>query len=249
MSETPSVTFASSNRSSPYPNPAPPYDKAAFATQPPQPVPFMVGQPPAYGQAAPYGTSVHVGGAQPGTVVYVHSGPHPTVTIPAIDIDLLDQQYQTCCCHVKIAAYVIGILETIGIIVALISSIAGYGVDGSPYYYNSMIGAIIGFILGIVILALLFVGLYREIPAMILPHIVLQGVAIALFAILIIVYIVAAAGGMALAASYNEDASGYLAVVIVAIIFCGIALGLEAYFMQQMIRCYRYLRLKTHSRW
>lgn len=198
-------------------------------------------------QPAYYGGGHH----KPHGAVHIHTVAAPTGAAYAYSDDRLDQRYRTCCCHVKTAVYIIGTLEAIGLIVALITAITQYVTEPTePDYWDEIIGCAVSFCLGAIVLLCLFLGVAREVPTLLVPHIVFQAVALAAFVFGIIVYIIAAVGGVAWAPVYVADSlSETLTVAIIIIVVFGIALLIEVYFLVQVVKCYRYLRLRSLSSW
>jgi len=160
------------------------------------------------------------------------------------------ERYRLCCCHVRIWALIIGVLELIGMLLNLASSISGY-VKGDRYTTNKdadystgtslagLIGGIIGFVIGLVVVILFIYGIVKERYKLLIPHIVMQVIGIICLVIAAIAYFVIA--GIAGARRNGGTAAGIIAgsggAMILAAIF-------EIFFLYVSIRTYRYLKDK-----
>jgi len=190
-------------------------------------------------------------GQQPATIVHVHTGAPPAVMTAATvgsDKDL-DHHFRTCCCHVKTAVYVIGILEAVALVISFITNISLYVSCDDYYtycyiYYDDMIITIIATLLGGAVIGLLIYGTVKTIPGMLIPHIVFQIIAAVGCAIGVVYYILLLAGvAIVLGDEYTT------VIFVIPLIFLAVALGVECYFTHQCIRCYRYLVAKRHRRY
>jgi len=171
----------------------------------------------------------------------IHAGYNPA----------MDQTYRCClgtCCHVTTCTYIIGILEFIGLIIGLIISITEYQIWRDPIFYRGMLVCIITFIVGTVIIVILFYGVYKVIPALLLPHMVFQSLSIAGFCCGVVWYAVTAvAYGTDMSNSdwINDENLLVFWSMIVVIVVCSISLVIQLCFVMQVIKCYRYLKVKA----
>src|SRR5689334_19173641 len=80
-----------------------------------------------------------------------------------------DRRFHTCCCHVRTCTIVIAVLEVLGLICMLISTILGF-THTSEYYYIDIASCVAWCI----VIPLLIYGMWKESPTCIIPHIVMQ---------------------------------------------------------------------------
>jgi len=152
------------------------------------------------------------------------------------------------CCHVTTCVYIIGSLQLIGLLCGLISSVVEYAQGKSTGTYVdaklNMIGMIIGFVIGLAFVIMLFLGVSKERPCLLIPYMVVQVFSLIGFlagAVIAIVAIVAARKSDKL----NDDQkNAVVAVSAVAVVSYFIALIIQIFFLTQVIKCYRYLKEK-----
>lgn len=97
-------------------------------------------------------------------------------------IDDNNSRYRFCCCHVRIWAMIIGIIEQALLIANLICGIANYttgrgwqgGSYDEPIGISGLVGGILGCVVGFIVVGLLIYGLRQERPGFLIPHIVAQ---------------------------------------------------------------------------
>jgi len=202
------------------------------------------GQPGAYpGNTADPQQPVHYILQNPPTFVYAR--PQASCHVD------LDRKYRSCggcCCHVRIFAYVIGILELIALVAALIIAIVYYQNYSSQLYdYQTMYSCVASFVVGLLAIVVLFVGLYKQRAVLLIPHIVFQFLALIGFAVGIVRYAVLATVVVAIQSNGTEMTISFVEVVV-TIVLLAVALTLEICFLVQVIRCYQYLKEKAFNR-
>jgi len=169
-------------------------------------------------------------------------------------------RYRCCCgscCHVTTCVYIIGTLELIGILAALISTITEYQqtsnlVDPTvhAYYRNAMIGGIVSFILGLLVIIALFVGVCKEMPTLLIPHILFQILSLIGFLSGIVWYGIGISyvGTDTFKEYAHEAAVGFaIAIIVVFMVLFLIAMAFQIGFLVQVVKCYQYLREKRRG--
>lgn len=108
--------------------------------------------------------------------------PHQKTPLSGQYIDENSPRYRLCCCHVRIWAIVIGILELIGLVLQLLGGVGGYvaGLSGTKDTYaantgiSGLVGGIIGIVIGVIVVALMLYGVNKVRPGFVIPHLVFQ---------------------------------------------------------------------------
>jgi len=168
--------------------------------------------------------------------------------------------YRTCCCHVRTCTIVIGVLNAIGLIAQLIrfcignttSTVTYGGATITTTETTASVGwplavSIVSFIIGVIVVILLFVGVSKQHHAFLIPHLVFQIIGIIGAVVLIIVMAIGAAGLGALSnQSQSSDeanvASAVMIACIIVIVVLIICIGLEIWFFIVVLKCYRFFR-------
>lgn len=161
-----------------------------------------------------------------------------------------DPKYKCCCncMHVRVGAIVIGVLELLGAVSNIGVSFKTFGegghhkVPGEPYY--QLVGAVI-LIIAVVVM---FIGIKKENPTLLIPHMVVQVVGIISLAILGIVLICFLALGTTAVNQHENIDEASAQATIIAFIFIVIALFvsalIEIWFFVVILKLYRYYQEK-----
>lgn len=156
-----------------------------------------------------------------------------------------DQPHQYCCgcCPITTCAYIIGVLEVIGLLAALIISIIDYRKWSGTTFYHAMLASSICFVVGVLIVGLSFFGLAKRRPMFVLPLITFQSLSIGGFLAGIAWYIYLLVSYMILKThEYDGDRALAFWSIIVVIVVCAIAIPIQIGFMLQVIKAFRYLK-------
>lgn len=157
------------------------------------------------------------------------------------------------CCRITTCVRVIGVLELIGVIIDFISTIVQYTqLPNGPRRTDLIIG-IVTFLIGITVIAMLFYGVSKERAAFLIPHMVLQIIALILFGVAIVLFGLAASAVTANVAvhnrsnydTYGDAVETSMAVCIALLIVLLLVFFLEILFFINVLRCYRYLKDKV----
>lgn len=165
------------------------------------------------------------------------------VPIHSKQFDQIDRLYRCCfwpfatCWPASRYVYVYSTLELVSLIIGLVASIFRYQLsENTPYdylYQGAMISFCISFPLGLVVIIMVFVGLWKKRPELLLPHMVFQVLTIIALVAGIVIYCVfqpfpsSQGGGM-------SDA-GKLALIVVLQI---IAIWYQFGFLVAVLKCY-----------
>lgn len=184
------------------------------------------------------------------------------------------EEYRCCCelCHVRTATWVVGVTHGLLLLYLLINSIVlitsvsddGSGLPGGeggpddPLVQGPFITAMIGISLGLIVVLLLLVGVSRKVAGLLLPHFILQLVAIFLLLGLVTCGIVALAtnwtvayrlcNAVAFTAPPLEDTvrlgtAEWIGFVLAFSVYC-LLLLLQLPFTFIVWRAYRYLQAR-----
>jgi len=165
-------------------------------------------------------------------------------------------KYRCCCgscCHVTTCVYIIGTLELIGILAALVSTITEYQQSNHlDMYRNAMIGSIVSFILGFLVIIALFVGVCKEMPSLLIPHILFQILSLIGFLSGIVWYGIGISYvGTDTFKEYTHDADMAvgvaIAIIVVFMVLFLIGMAFQIGFLVQVVKCYQYLREKRRG--
>lgn len=223
-----------------------------------------------------------------------NSGRLWNVQIPSItgEANYFDSsRFRTCCgCHVRTLAFVIGILETIALVAAVIATALAYVLlwqRSSDYSKEllpldhhatlSLIGSLAALVFGLLAVIMLFAGLAKERPCLLIPHMIVQFIAVIglLAAVVVFGYVAAVAAEEGAThvlrdwksrpqgvekPDYRRDkriwphiGSGRMFIYSILISsLCLVATALEIYFLVAIYRAYAYFcakreELKRHS--
>lgn len=178
--------------------------------------------------------------------------------------------YRTCCCHVRVCTIIIGLCEVLALLVELIHICVGFAgrvaaadpklqqqlniTTANAEYapIGSLIVAIISFVIGLVVIVLLFVGVHKQRHGFLIPHLIFQilGImgmitAIVILAVGLVVIRLDPEGAVpstttpANTVGYREFTRNILigTIVVLAIWVC-----FEIWFFVVVLRCYRFFR-------
>lgn len=156
--------------------------------------------------------------------------------------DPASPEYRCWRFHVRYWAIGIGICELIGMIGGLIRFCYDYArhVGRRDHSYNvnafSFFGIIIGFVSALIAIGLLFVGIFKERHSFLIPHLIVQIIAIVGMGTGIAVCIVVAitAGG------YGDNA--LLSLVCGIMFVLAVLILIEVLVFIVLLRCYRFFR-------
>jgi hypothetical protein len=205
-------------------------------------------------QGYPGQSGLHQPQPQP-HVVTVHAAP-----VYKGDHLRYDRRYRCCCgscCHVTICVYIIGILELIGLIIGMISTISQYNTYyHNSYYYEGMVACIVSFVLGVIVIGAMFAGIYKDQPFLLIPHLVYQILTLIGFVAGIVWYCIQIAslgkttemsigrGGTTTVISNDLGVAFSYVVWIVIIVVFFISMAIQIGFLVQVVKCFQYLREK-----
>jgi len=168
-------------------------------------------------------------------------------------------RYRLCCCHVRTWAMVIGVVELIGIIIQLISGIVSYAKAGRVNLHapgmstfsnfagqtlGGMIGGIVFFVIGVIAVILLIYALRKEKHLFVIPHLIMQILAIIGAIVMAIFFFIAVGQRRRMAANQKEN-NALMGVTIgggIGLLFTALA---ECFFLYAIYRCYQYLKEKN----
>lgn len=186
-------------------------------------------------------------------------------------------RYRTCCgCHVRGCSLIIGILEMIALVAAVVGTAVAYfalpsqespTADGQKSAISagllshaelSLIGSVAALLIGSVVVALLIYGLIKERPAFLIPHLIAQLTAIIGLAAAVIVFVYVtvteADYGPMITMSGNRSLDRhvqpeYMELVYGSVVIglCGLACLLEIYFAIVIYRTYAYFLAKRRA--
>ncbi|CAJ0609791.1 unnamed protein product [Cylicocyclus nassatus] len=185
----------------------------------------------------------------------------------AVQFDESSEEYRCLCnCfHVKTGAYLIGIVHICMILFFLIHSLLVYFQhDGrlqdargvrENYVFASFLAEMLGLGFGFLAVLLLFIGLSRNYALLLIPHIVIQVLAIVCFALVLISGVIAVTTDSAVfyrlinAAPFMEHPShstvaldtGTMVRIYSLLIIYALSLILEVWFVIVIYNCNRYL--------
>lgn len=153
------------------------------------------------------------------------------------------EPHRNCCCgsiHVKYAAIAIGIIEICGVIVQGIT-LANGGLAGAAskteLVYN--LGAMI---IAIMTIALMFWGIVREKPLLIVPHLSFQLLCVIVFILSATLLLITSLT----ISNDNETKSTPVFSFVVSVVFYALSI-LEIWFFFVILMCYRFIQAKTES--
>jgi len=194
--------------------------------------------------------------------------PHTQTPLSTTHFDDNNKKYRLCCCHVKTWTLVIGIIELIGLLIQVASTIANYvmgrNIQGA-FGTQSLAGMIVGIIfliLGIIVVVLLIQGVRKIKPNWLIPHMIWQVLSILAAIIAAICYFVVAGtsnkngnrNNARQAAEAGNNARQYspagAAETITGVTVGGgigllITAAISAFFLYVVFRCYKYLKEKV----
>lgn len=167
---------------------------------------------------------------------------------PYTGINDSDPKYRCCCnaMHVRVGAIIIGVLELLGAVSNLggASSAAASGrsnfngIQGGPYY------GIGSAIVLVIVVTLLFIAIAKENAALVIPHLVVQILAIIGLIIFAICMIILFAIG-SYHVSTSESGTHFTVLVIVLVVVFIISAILEIWFFVVILKLYRYYKEKS----
>lgn len=163
-------------------------------------------------------------------------------------------RYRTCCscCHVKTCTIIFGVLEAIGLAGQMIQYLTtGQASKGA------VIGGIVLFAAGILVLVLLFMGVYKESGSLLLPHLIFQGLSIGMLVLLIILLTTMGLAAVGIQSQRrggesDDNASNIKSddqntILILAYIIFGLVIVLQVWYFVVVFKCYRYFKDKERS--
>jgi len=157
---------------------------------------------------------------------------------------------------VTVCVYIIGILELIGLIVGMISTISQYNsYYHNTYYYQGMAACIASFVIGVIVIGAMFAGINREIPFLVIPHIFFQVLTLIGFLAGIVWYAIKVAhlGAIVIPSDHGLGttvlptdlgvAFSYAIWIVIIVVFF-ISMAIQIGFLVQVVKCFQYLREK-----
>jgi len=199
---------------------------------------------------------------QPQQTTFVYAQPQ---TFP----DEYASKYRCCCCtSVSVGAMIIAIIQIIGCSITLIYSFAAFAVFlyATEFFISTSVVTIIFTIAQIIVACLMLYGISRINHKYVLPAVIFQGIGLICIVIGIIAVIIILSMSDSIADNLCNDNpwncysnNGYYesinydffqAVVItygvVVVIFLFIALPFSIWFFVVILRCYQYIKAKSH---
>jgi len=157
---------------------------------------------------------------------------------PTLSAAPKDRRQYTCLCgcmHLRTATLIIGALEALSLIIAIISVIVRYSKGTESL--ASLIGVILSAIILSAALICLFLAIRRQFPQLLLPHIAVQILAIVG---LLIYAIVLSAGTITVALHNNSNDDLSIAIGILVVVL--LATGVNTWFTLVVAKYYHFLR-------
>jgi len=164
-------------------------------------------------------------------------------------------QYRTCCCHVKTCTIIIAIWEAIGVVAMLVDGLVAKFSNNTADGTYRLIGGAVGFAIYAIIIVLLIIGLVKEHPGFLIPHLVMQVLSLILMALAALMYVLELCGVLKpaqhdydpykLQSNKNEN-NGTIEMIVRIVAFVLGAL-ISIWFFLVVLKCYRYFRDKRRA--
>jgi len=157
---------------------------------------------------------------------------------PSLSAAPKDRRQYTCLCgfmHLRTAALLIGVVEAICVLIALISVIVRYSQGTAPV--GSLVVVLISAVIAAMALACLFLAIRRQQPPLLLPHIAIQILATIALLILAIILSVKTIS-TALHSKSIENLGSDIGILVVVLL----ATGINTWFTVVMAKYYHFLK-------
>ncbi|CAD5205366.1 unnamed protein product [Bursaphelenchus okinawaensis] len=159
-----------------------------------------------------------------------------------------EQPNRICCCNLKTAGYVVGLVEILLCILAVYGLFRNFHLFGMSYFFWFVVG-IISIIIILIAIAVLFYAIKKENPRWLLPHLSAQIFLILfLFIVALVTAILLALGAyqgirrlIGHGGFYMSDSSTRALGILIIIVYLAVAI-LEIFFLYIIWKLYKHLK-------